>query len=1169
MLFFRKNRRYSIYRSKRNYFVALFLFVFVLVLSTLPLFKANAEDAPIASVDIYSENSNYNNGDAGAWKITKSAEWTDLGKAQIKFEVKSRSLHDEDVIRDVVVVMDNSISMMGARMQQVKTDSKNLIEALLAEPDNQVALVSFNSTATIISGFTRNQSDLINAINHINVDGDTNYYDAFLKIEDVIDGYVQAPDHELIVLFLTDGYPNIQTPNEVTEYRKIKMLYPDSSILGIQYEMGEEIKQPIVKISDRQFIASINTLNNVLYRAAFGSHIYEKFNITDYINDEFWTIADENAINVSIGSADLTYDGDTPVVGWYMENTLYSGQTATMTIDVELKDDYLGIPDQLLPTNRSEEISTELESVPDETIVSTLKPILREINPVIYDPNSPSDCDVTGTVPETTGYSVFSAVQVSNNQLTCEGYDFKGWRIATHDVTIINDNEFRMPGYEVIFKAIWGKPDISKSLDGTLSGRAVATFDVGETVNMKMRALSGETVQDLFANNTTITSIIRSDTLPTSFDTTDEKNILSAPDSDIPIYGWFNDGTIYFYSDSEYIFLNEDAHFMFLSLSELVNIDGLSGLITYKTKNMMGLFAGGTIKLPNVDAVADWDTSSVTNMDGLFSSSDNYISDLSGLSNWNVSNVTNMDNILTALRNITNLDALAKWNTKNVENFSSAFGGGYSITDISALSGWNVSSATNMSGMFEVTGITNIDALANWDVSKVETMADMFDEAWQLENIDGASNWNTSNVKYMDSMFLYAEALNDISGAANWDVSNVVSAQGMFYGASSLTSIHDLTEWRLTSLKDASYMFGSSGITDLGDLDDQGRVVNGAKNWGMGNVVTMSNMFTNTSQLINIDGAANWDVSKVQDMGYMFSFAVKLNNINGASDWKTTSLTNMEWMFNETNKLTSVEGARRWDVSHVTNMGWLFDANYALPSIEPLKNWDVSNVTTLSNAFSSLNSLQSVDGLQNWNTSNVTNMYCVLDHTHSLYSIDELAGWDVSNVRNMANMFADTRIDNVDALSNWHPNSATSIAYIFKDSKNLTDISGISGWFNTDETSKMTSMEYAFYNTKITNLDALANWKTPNVTNMKYVFSNTPTLTNVDGLENWNTTKVTAVEGIFSGDTGITSVNAFEKLNRWDTTKLTNMTDAFKDVSEEVLRPTWYSEPEPDPDPEP
>jgi hypothetical protein len=133
---------------------------------------------------------------------------------------------------------------------------------------------------------------------------------------------------------------------------------------------------------------------------------------------------------------------------------------------------------------------------------------------------------------------------------------------------------------------------------------------------------------------------------------------------------------------------------------------------------------------------------------------------------------------------------------------------------------------------------------------------------------------------------------------------------------------------------------------------------------------------------------------------------------------------------------------------------------------------------------------------------------------------------------------------------------------VFSNTSRLTDISGLSGWFDTDEHSKVTVMESLFDGAVITNLDALANWKTPNLTNLKNAFSNNVNLTNVDGLEHWNTSKLKYVDGMFSGDTSITAADAFSKLNDWDTTKLTNMTDAFKDVPDSAIRPTWYSEPD-------
>ena len=45
----------------------------------------------------------------------------------------------------------------------------------------------------------------------------------------------------MIVLFLTDGYPNKDTPNQIAQYQYLKQEYPYITINAIQYEMGNAI----------------------------------------------------------------------------------------------------------------------------------------------------------------------------------------------------------------------------------------------------------------------------------------------------------------------------------------------------------------------------------------------------------------------------------------------------------------------------------------------------------------------------------------------------------------------------------------------------------------------------------------------------------------------------------------------------------------------------------------------------------------------------------------------------------------------------------------------------------------------------------------------------------------------------------------------------------------
>ena len=76
----------------------------------------------------------------------------------------------------------------------------------------------------------------------------------------------------------------------------------------------------------------------------------------------------------------------------------------------------------------------------------------------------------------------------------------------------------------------------------------------------------------------------------------------------------------------------------------------------------------------------------------------------------------------------------------------------------------------------------------------------------------------------------------------------------------------------------------------------------------------------------------------------------------------------------------------------------------------------------------------------------------------------------------------------------------TSLNYMFYGAKELTNINGLSTWYNDASTSKLTTISYTFYDTGIADINALANWKTPNLTTMNYTFSNNTHLTDIGGL---------------------------------------------------------------------
>ena len=482
---FHKNKRQISFRTHRKLFVAMFLFV-ILGATAVVLNVLAADDVPVPSVETSSQHSNFANNEPGSWKITKSAEWTGFGKARVTFKVESVAKYANNSQFDVVLVMDNSGSMSGSKLAQAKTDAIDLTNTLLSDSQNRVALVTFETNAVIKSGLTNDKNKMTSLIDNISAGGSTNYYAGLLMAEDVLDGYVKQDNRELILLFLTDGFPNEQTPNEIAQYNTLKATYPYMTINGIQYEMGDEILQPIIEVSDNQYIASMESLNNVLFEAVMAPYAYDDFVITDFIDNDYWTLSDANKdgelnisdvvqdISASIGrfGEEITYNFPDTGVGeqiqWNLSELFHSGHTATLTIDLDLKEQYLGVLDEIIlfPTNTHETIVSSLKDTPDEEIDSSLTPKLRSGYEVTYEANEPSGCTIPDNmVPEGSKYVVYSTVEISDTVLFCPGYSFKGWQIVDDGVVRINEDYFRMPAKDVILKAIWTKPDISKSME--------------------------------------------------------------------------------------------------------------------------------------------------------------------------------------------------------------------------------------------------------------------------------------------------------------------------------------------------------------------------------------------------------------------------------------------------------------------------------------------------------------------------------------------------------------------------------------------------------------------------------------------------------------------------------------------------------------------------------
>lgn len=80
---------------------------------------------------------------------------------------------------------------------------------------NKIALITFSEEVSVVTNFTDDTTLLQNSINNLVTSGETNYYQALVKIDDVLKNYNKETNRDCVVLFLTEGLPTIEIPNEV------------------------------------------------------------------------------------------------------------------------------------------------------------------------------------------------------------------------------------------------------------------------------------------------------------------------------------------------------------------------------------------------------------------------------------------------------------------------------------------------------------------------------------------------------------------------------------------------------------------------------------------------------------------------------------------------------------------------------------------------------------------------------------------------------------------------------------------------------------------------------------------------------------------------------------------------------------------------------------------
>ena len=475
---------------------------------------------PTPSITVPSTTLSYAGSEEGAWQYTKSAHWLSKNKARINIKVDTIKKKRADYT-DVILVLDTSGSMLGTKLTQVQNDVNELINDTIPK-GNKIALITFNDGATVVNNFTNDTTLLQESINNLAVSGETNYYQALIKVDDVLSAYNKESNRDCVVLFLTDGLPTIDTPNEVSQYKYLKSKYSYLDINGIQYELGNTVLTGIKNITDTQYLANKENLNEFLYKASLTTATYDEFTLTDYVDTDYFNLNNITDINTTSGEATIQSNK----VIWNLSG-LKSGTDATLTIDINFNNNLIGVGG-IYPTHTKTDILYKIGNT--STTESTAKTtILKDKYTVIYEGNTPAGC-VVSNVPGTSNYFVFDTVQKENKVPVCAGYQFQGWEIITSGVEEVNDDRFIMPEKNVTLRATWKKLSITKSMDGTVSKvqtlyRLMADSSVGLDTNVEFYYTSTDANSGVY----TIASTA-SDTYPVHYyrGNIDNNNVLFA-----------------------------------------------------------------------------------------------------------------------------------------------------------------------------------------------------------------------------------------------------------------------------------------------------------------------------------------------------------------------------------------------------------------------------------------------------------------------------------------------------------------------------------------------------------------------------------------------------------------------------------------------------------------
>ena len=446
--------------KNKKVLIAVTAIIVVGLLAMIRFFVTSRADNTIESSITISDD-NYN--DPGSWTITEETWWQDSSNAIMNVNLKTvpKAVNNS---HDYIIAVDLSGSMDTKKLNSLKASLTNIVGGILSTTGNKVALIGFKETGSSYVDLTTNKTTINNAINAFTAGGKDNFEYCYQTMSTIMSGYTRTPGKAITAIVIADGVPSKGAHGAY--YAALKDQYAYLDIVGVQYEMGSQIKTEIANITDSQFAATKKTLNNVLLNITINSEVYEHFSINIVLTGDF-TVESEKDIEVPFGTASLSTNSttETQQIMWVLD-TQKTGISGDLRVKIKI-DESKATTSGTYNVASGQTVSYQISGTQAVTKTSALTPSVtvsasNTNHTVTYNlSGAPQGCSPEA-IAQTT-HKEGSTVHLPK-KISCSGYLFKGWQIPS-GVTKVNDSSFIMGNSDVTVYAKWGKPTVTKSLE--------------------------------------------------------------------------------------------------------------------------------------------------------------------------------------------------------------------------------------------------------------------------------------------------------------------------------------------------------------------------------------------------------------------------------------------------------------------------------------------------------------------------------------------------------------------------------------------------------------------------------------------------------------------------------------------------------------------------------